>query len=58
MLKFILLTLVVLLFVPGIIIALMLILMINGINVNVQDLIITAFAASVIAELYGIVKIM
>lgn len=58
MLRFILLTLVVLLFVPGTVIAVMLILQINGITVNVQSWLNSAFALTIIAELYGIVKIM
>ncbi|HBF5809504.1 TPA: hypothetical protein KOR75_001083 [Clostridioides difficile] len=58
MLRFILLTLVVLLFVPGTVIAVMLILQINGITVNVQSWLNSAFALTIVAELYGIVKIM
>lgn len=58
MLRFILLTLVVLLFVPGTVIAVMLILQINGIAVNVQSWLNSAFALTIVAELYGIVKIM
>lgn len=58
MLRFILLTLVVLLFVPGTVIAVMLVLQINGINVNVQSWLNSAFALTIVAELYGIVKIM
>lgn len=58
MLRFILLTLVALLFVPGTVIAVMLILQINGITVNVQSWLNSAFALTIIAELYGIVKIM
>ena len=58
MLRFILLTLVVLLFVPGTVIAVMLILQINGITVNVQSWLNSAFVLTIVAELYGIVKIM
>lgn len=58
MLKFILLTLVVLLFVPGIIFALMFICMINGMEVVVQNWINGVIALSISAELYGIVKLM
>jgi hypothetical protein len=50
--------LVVLLFVPGTVIAVMLILQINGIAVNVQSWLNSAFTLTIIAELYGIVKIM
>lgn len=47
-----------LLFVPGTVIAVMLILQINGIAVNVQSWLNSAFALTIVAELYGIVKIM
>lgn len=47
---------VVLLFVPGTVIAVMLILQINGIAVNVQSWLNSAFALTIVAELYGIVK--
>ena len=58
MLRFILLTLVVLLFVPGTVIAAMLILQINGIDVNVQSWLNSAFSLTIAVELYGVLKIM
>lgn len=57
MLRFILLTLVVLLFVPGIVFALMFICMVNGMQIVVQNWINAAIALSIAAELYGIVKL-
>lgn len=58
MLKFILLTMVVLLFVPGIVFSLMFILMIAGAEIVVQSWMNTAIALTIAAELYGIIKIM
>lgn len=58
MFKFWLLTLVVLLLVPGIIFALMFICIINGMEVNVSNWITTTIAFTIGAELYGIFKIM